>query len=314
MPVNLESVDLNLLLTLHLVLTEGSVARAAERLHVTPPAVSNSLARLREILGDPLLVRRGRGLVATPHAQALAPQIAAAVDTLRAIVETDRTFDPETSTRTFGVASADNISVGALPAVVRLFAQRLPRAHLQVVTLDHAVASDGLATGEIDVLLGLPPMTPELRSEPAYRERLLCAVWQGNRDVAEKELSLEQFLALRHVAVVLHGQYTIDYVDIALEELGRKRSIALSVPQFTLAATCIVDTPYIAMLPEAMARQLATMLPLRLLTPPLELPAVTLMQVWHLRTDDDPGCRYFRATIRDAFQQTLDPTSSARAR
>jgi DNA-binding transcriptional LysR family regulator len=308
--VSIESVDLNLLLTLHIVLSEGSVSGAAKRLHVTPSAVSNALARLREILDDPLLIRRGRGLVGTPRAQALAPQLAAAMNTLRAVVETDTAFSPETSTRRFSLASADNISAGALPAVVRLFAQRLPHARLQVVTLDHAVASDGLASGEVDVLLGLPPMTPELRSEPAYRERLVCAVWQDNPDVGDT-LSLEQFLALHHVAVVLHGEYAIDYVDIALAKFGRERSIALSVPQFVLAATCIVGTHYVAMLPEAMATQLATMLPLRLLPPPVALPAVTLVQAWHLRTDHDPGSQYFRTVIRDAFKQTLDATSAA---
>jgi DNA-binding transcriptional LysR family regulator len=307
--VNPYGVDLNLLLTLHHVLNEGSVAGAARRLHVTPSAVSNSLARLRDVLDDPLLVRRGRGLVPTPRAQALAPQLATAIETLRAVVETEA-FDPTTSTRQFAVASADNISAGALPAVVRLFAERLPRATLQVVTLDHAVTGDGLATGDIDVLLGLPPMTPELLSEPVYRERLVCAVWRDNPRVGDT-LNLEQFLELRHVAVMLHGQYAIDYVDTVLVELGHERSIALSVPQFVIAASCVVQTPYVAMLPEAMARQLAGMLPLKLLPPPVSLPAVTIMQVWHLRTDADPGARCFRAIIRDAFGHTPDPMEAA---
>jgi DNA-binding transcriptional LysR family regulator len=307
--MNLESVDLNLLLTLHHVAAEGSVSAAAARLHVTPSAVSNSLARLRDLLGDPLFVRRGRGLVATPRMLELAPQLAAAVDSLRTLVEADARFDPAQCGGEFSVASADNIGSGALPAVVRLFAERMPNAKLRLVTLDHAVAGDGLATGDIDVLLGLPPMTPDLRSQPVYRERLLCAVWHDNPHVGRR-MSLRQFLRLRHVAVVLQGKHPIDFVDTVLSKLGHARSIVLSVPQFMTAATCIVGTPYVAMVPETMARELGASLPLRICEPPVPLPAVTLLQVWHRRTDQDPASRFFRKVIADA----LAPTLAARGR
>src|SRR6059036_3188607 len=153
--MSLEAVDLNLVLVLHHVLAEGTVVRAAGRLHVTPSAVSNSLARLRDLLGDPLFVRSGRKVVPTPLARELAPQVAATVEKLRVILEARREFSPEACTRSFTLASADNI--GILPNITARFAQALPRASLRVVTLDHAVASDGLASGDIDVLLGLPP-------------------------------------------------------------------------------------------------------------------------------------------------------------
>src|SRR5215475_7173614 len=107
--VTQENVDLNLFRVLHHVLKEGSVARAAERLHVTSSAVSNSLARLRDILGDPLLVRDGRRLVPTPRAMELAPQIATAIDGFRSILDPRHQFNPETCTRTLTIASADNI-------------------------------------------------------------------------------------------------------------------------------------------------------------------------------------------------------------
>ena len=141
--MSIEAIDVNLVLVLHHVLVEGSVARAAGRLHVTPSAVSNSLARLREIVGDPLFVRNGRTLVPTPGARELAPQVALAVEHLRAILESKRDFRPDECTRSFTLASADHI--GILPNIAERFARVLPRASLRVVTLDHAVASNGLA-------------------------------------------------------------------------------------------------------------------------------------------------------------------------
>ena len=242
--MSIEAIDVNLVLVLHHVLVEGSVARAAERLHVTPSAVSNSLARLREVVGDPLFVRHGRTLSATPRARELAPQVATTIEHLRAILERKRDFRPGECTRSFTLASADHI--GILPNIAERFARALPRASLRVVTLDHAFASDGLASGDVDVLLGLPPNPPpELRSEPAYTDRLVCALW-SNRAPKGRKLTLERFLEARHIEVALQGKHAIDYVDPILSRLGHTRSIALSVPQFALAASCIVGTPYIA--------------------------------------------------------------------
>lgn len=212
--MSIEAVDLNLILVLHHVLVEGSVARAAERLHVTPSAVSNALARLRQLVGDPLFVRSGRTVVPTLFARELAPQVATAVEGLRHILESRREFNADVCTR----------------------------ASLRVVTLDHAIASDGLASGDIDLLLGLPPMmSRDIRSELAYTDGLVRAMWRKSAP-ASRRLTLRQFLKTRHVEVALQGKHAIDYVDTALSRLGHQRSIALSVPQFALAAACVVGT------------------------------------------------------------------------
>lgn len=295
--MSIEGLDANLVVVLHHVLAEGSVARAADRLHVTPSAVSNSLARLREIVSDPLFVRNGRTLVPTPRAREIAPQVATAVEHLRAILEPKRDFRPDECTRSFTLASADHI--GILPNIIERFARLLPRASLRVVTLDHAVASDGLASGDVDVLLGLPPNPPaELRSEPAYTDRLVCAVWKHGAPKGRK-LTLDRFLAARHIEVALQGKHAIDYVDTVLSRLGHRRAVALSVPQFALAASCIVGTPYITMLPESMAKRLTSSVPIAVYEPPFELPAITILQLWHARTDADAGSMLFRTIIRE---------------
>src|SRR5262249_9636294 len=295
--MSIESVDLNLFLVLHYVLCEGSVVRAADRLHVTSSAVSNSLARLRAVIGDPLFVRSGRRLVATPRAQELRPLIAAAIESFQAGLEVNDGFRPESCTRSFTIASADN--VGVLPSVVERFSLLLPRATLRVVTLDHAVATDGLSSGEVDVFLALPPaMSRDWRSEPAYADRLVCGLSRDN-PAARRKLTLKRFLNCRHVEVALQGKYAIDYVDGVLSALGHSRSVALSVPQFTMAAMCVLGTPYITMLPESMAKRLVAFLPLTLREPPFALPVITILQIWHARTDGDPACALLRTIIRD---------------
>src|SRR5690348_14749366 len=131
MAVNLATVDLNLFLVLHAVLEERSATRAAARLHVTQSAVSNALARLRDLLGDPLVVRSGRGLVPTPRAGELAPLLREVVDRL-ALALDRRGFVPEESTRTFTIALADSHQMCEAPRIARAFAGRLPRATLRV--------------------------------------------------------------------------------------------------------------------------------------------------------------------------------------
>src|SRR4029077_6587939 len=132
MNVNLSAVDLNLFLVLHAVLEERSATRAAARLHVTQSAVSNALARLRHLLGDPLVVRRGRGLVPTPRADELAPLLREVASRL-ALALDRRAFGPEESTRTFTISLADNYQACEVPRIARAFAARLPRAVLRVV-------------------------------------------------------------------------------------------------------------------------------------------------------------------------------------
>jgi DNA-binding transcriptional LysR family regulator len=172
-----------------------------------------------------------------------------------------------------------------------------------VVTLDHALASDGLASDDIDVLLGLPPtIGRDIRSEPAYANRLVCAMWHKCAP-AGRRLTLKRFLGARHVEVALQGKHAIDYVDGVLSRLGHRRSIALSLPQFALAASCVIGTPHITMLPASMAKGLASALPLAVHRPPFELPAITILQLWHARSDADPGSMLLRAIIRQVGKE-----------
>src|SRR6185503_6152790 len=156
--MNLSSIDLNLFAVLGAVLAERSVTRAARQLSVTPPAISNSLARLRELLGDPLVVRSGRGLAPTPLAEELSPILDSALAQLHGILNAKRGFVPGETTRTFTLAAADSNQLHDVPSVVAAFATELPRAKLRIVSSDYLVSSDGLTTGEIDAAFGVAGM------------------------------------------------------------------------------------------------------------------------------------------------------------
>ncbi|MFY0532606.1 LysR family transcriptional regulator [Nannocystis pusilla] len=185
--MDLAAIDLNLFLVLDAVLTEGSATAAARRLHVTQSAVSNALARLREVVGDPLVVRRGRGLAPTPVAVQLQPRIAAGLHELRAALAAGREFDPATTTRRFSIALTDNQEVSDLPRIVARFERQLPCASLQVVTVERLIASDGLAAGLVDLALAPAAVTaPGLRQTPLYSEQGVLVVRRDNRKVGRR--------------------------------------------------------------------------------------------------------------------------------
>src|SRR5689334_3219605 len=152
--MSLSGLDLNLLLVLHTVLRERNVARAAKRLSVTPPAVSNALARLRSALDDPLTIRSGRGIVPTPRAAELEPILARALAELERAVSA-RAFEPATCEREFSLAVADVGQWVRLPRVVRLLEREMPRARLRVLSIDTLHAAGGLANSAVDVLIGV---------------------------------------------------------------------------------------------------------------------------------------------------------------
>lgn len=302
--MKLSSVDLNLLLVLHTVLEERSVTRAATRLHVTPPAVSNALARLRELLADPLLVRSGRGLVPTPRALELLPALREATAALGRVLEGER-FDPATSTRAFALACSDADHLCVVPQVARLFAERLPRAQLRALGIDHLEASGGLEQGDTDVAIApAMPLGPGLHAQPLYRDDAVL-VLRGDHPLARGRLTRARFNALGHVDLWLAlGKAGVGnrYASAYLREHGLERRIAMVAPSFTAAAAIVAQTDLAAGMPRRVAERFRAMMGLRLLELPAPPMVFQMQLVWHERTHVDAGGRSFRALIREALE------------
>ncbi len=170
--MSLSTLDLNLLLVLDTVLRERSVAQAARRLHVTPSAISNALAKLRAALGDPLLTRRGRGIVPTPRAEELAPTLARALAELERVVR-PTPFDAVTCSRTFTLAMADAGQVASLPAIAVALTKAMPNARLRVVGIDSLLALGDLSSNEVDLHFGIRATGPGIHAEALYDEPTL---------------------------------------------------------------------------------------------------------------------------------------------
>jgi DNA-binding transcriptional LysR family regulator len=313
--VNLSGVDLNLFAVLGFVLAERSVTRAAKRLHVTPSAVSNSLARLRDILGDPLVVRSGNGLAPTPRAEELAPLLKSALGQLQTILDSQRGFVSAETTRAFTLAAADGNQVCDVPRIVETFARELPRARLRVVSSDYLVSSDGLATGEIDAAFGVAgmPLGTGQHSRPLYEEVGALAVRRDHPRVRDR-MTPELFNSLRHIDVQVALGRTGAGHDIAertWRALGLSRQVVLTVPHFVAAALAAARSDYVAALPRRVALVLCPLLGLKMARPTFEMPKAAVTMVWHVRTDADAGAQYFRELIARA---TRDPKTSKRRR
>jgi len=302
MSVNLSSIDLNLFVVLHAVLEERSATRAAARLHVTQSAVSNALARLRQLLGDPLVVRSGRGLVPTPRAEELAPLIRDATERIALAIDR-RGFVPAESTRVFTIALADSHQASEVPPIVKAFAARFPRATLRVVSADYLAATDGLTSGDVDAAFApAQAVEPGMHWRRLFEEQAVLLVRRDHPTV-RRRMTREMFNALPHidVHVVLGRPGTGHRVAQRGWERARvRRRVVLTVPYFMTAAFAAADTDCVAALPSRIADVCVRLLPLKRVATTFPLPSMTTVMVWHERTDADPGARLFRDVVVDA--------------
>jgi DNA-binding transcriptional LysR family regulator len=293
--------DLNLLVVLETVLAERSVARAARRLHVTPSAISNSLARLRQLIGDPLVVRSGRGILPTPRAAALAPVLGRALRELEQALRGDA-LDPASTTRRFTLAIADAGQLVRVPRLASRFAKQLPRARLRVVGIDTLISSGGLAGTEVDVAVAaFEERAPGVHVMPLYEEHSVLVARRGH-PLAGTPVSTARLAGLRHVDVEVAPGRGYRQLAPAYERLGIDRGVALVVPSFTAAAAMVATTDLVATLPESFVARYGRAFGIRKLAPSAPRVTTAIALGWHRRTHDDALMQVFRelvaATVR----------------
>ncbi len=296
--MSLASIDLNLMNVLHVVLAEQNVARAAERLHVTPSAVSNALARLRDVLGDPLVTRKGRGIVPTPRATELAPILARTLHDLESAMVA-APFDGATCTRSFTVAVADVGQVAWMPRLARAMRRALPLAHLRVVGIDALISLGDLGSSEIDLHLGIPGKGPGRHSEPLLEDRTLLVARRAHPIATAGKLSRRALAELRHVRVELvPGKRFGDPFAASFAQAGIPRQIVMTVPSFSTAAEVVAASDLVTLLPSSLFAAKAASLGLRALKSPLPAHSTKFAMSWHERTHADPAARAFRELVR----------------
>ena len=302
---------MNLFLVLHAVLEERSATRAAARLNVTQSAISNALARLRRLLGDPLVVRDGRGLAATPRAQELEPLLREATERL-ALALDRRGFVPAETTRTFTIALSDNYQACDVPSIARAFAECMPRATLRVVSTDYLAASDGLASGEIDLTFAPEQaVQPGMRSAALFEEQAALIVRRDHPRV-RTQMTRKLFNDLPHIDVhVVLGRPGTGHriAQRGWERANVRRRVVLTVPYFIIAAMAAAETDCVAALPGRMADLCVRLLPLKRVRAMFPLPRMNTVMLWHERTNSDLGAKLFRDIVLDVTRQRLKPRS-----
>lgn len=306
--MSLSPFDLNLLLVLDSVLTEGSVARAAARLHVTPSAVSNALARLRLLLGDQLVTRKGRGIVPTPRALELAPILAKGLRDLHDAVRSGG-FSAVTSTRRFTIALSDVGQTVLLPRIVSLLQKEMPRTRLRAIGIDSLMLLGGLAGPEVDVVIGPDAGGGDIHAEKLFEQNVVLICREGH-PALRKSSDPKAMGALRHIALdMAPGQGLRDLAGAAYAQAGIARDVAMTVPTFSAAAAIVAATDLVATVPASLFDTVGPLLRLRALPSPIPPLPIATHLCWHERTHTDSAAAGFRDVVRRAV--ALAPSSGA---
>lgn len=292
--------DLNLLVTLDVLLAEGSVARAARRLRLSPSAMSRALARLRDVTGDPLLVRAGRGLVPTPRALELRDRVGQLVQDAEAVLRPAETLDVTRLVWTVTLRTSDGFVENFGPGLLARVAEDAPGVRLRFVPkLDRDSAP--LRDGTVDLETGVVGKTtgPEVRTQALFRDRFIGVVRMGH-PLCRGDITPSRYAAGKHILVSRRG---LDRgpIDEILQPLGLERDIVTVVGGFSTALALARATDLIASVPERHTGSLRVGLhsfPLPILSP-----QITVSMLWHPRLDADPAHRWLRGCVRDVCTQ-----------
>lgn len=288
--------DLNLLITLDVLLAEGSVAAAAKRLRLSPSAMSRALARLRETTGDPLLVRAGRGLVATPRALELRDQVSRLVQEANAVLRPVQSLNMNQVTRTFTLRTSEEFVENFGPALLARAARDAPGVRLRFI---HKADKDStlLREGSVDLETGVvdPTAGPEVLTQALFRDRLVGVVRSGH-PLSRGDVSVERYAAGQHVYVSRRGQDR-GQIDDLLEAQGLTRQITTIVAGFATAIALARDTDLIVSVPERYTAHQPE--GLHRFALPLTLPTFTVAMLWHPRLDADLAHRWLRGCLRE---------------
>jgi DNA-binding transcriptional LysR family regulator len=298
--IDLTRLDLNLLVTFEVLMTEGSVSRAAVRLARTQSAVSHSLGRLREQLGDPLLVKVGRGMSPSPYAQKLIEDVRPLLQSIQRIIAPPEPFEPSTSKRVFRLAIAD-FAPTLLPRVIAEVRRQAPGVSVEWLAPSQqtlrAVADSQIDLALVTAHVSLP--------EGVQRESAgaLHSVTFARKDhPAIANWSLEAWLRWPHVRVQL-GERERGAVDSAVDEQSVKRIIGASVPNFSQVPALLAQTDLLATMTPLVMDGAMNRLGLRALEPPLTIKPTSFSFVWSFRLASDPGSRWFRTLVMSAYAE-----------
>lgn len=296
--------DLNLLVALDILLKERSVSRAAEQLHLSPSALSNSLSRLREYFDDELLVQIGRKLELTPRALALQESVRDVLLRIDSTIAAQPEFAPDRSDRLFRIFASDYAQMVLGPAMFTLAAKARATVRFEFlpqISMPHR----NLERGEADLLIIPTGFTsPDHPRETLYGEDFVCVVWKGSK-LAHEELTFERYVHAEHV-VMKPSEIADSFEGWFLKRYGISRRIAVSTYSFVTLPSLVVGTECVATVHTRIARRLAGAWPLEVRTAPVPFDRMEESMQWHKLHANDPGLAWLRGLLLDAAQHIDD--------
>ncbi|WP_405003732.1 LysR family transcriptional regulator [Kitasatospora purpeofusca] len=289
--------DLNLLVALDALLEEGSVTGAAERLHTSAPAMSRTLGRLRRVLGDPLLVRAGRGLVPTPRAVELRAEVRALVSRGQSLLVPRAAAEPADLNRRFTLQTGDVLLTTIGATLVETVRAQAPAVTLRFLS-DHPEGASAMRDGVIDLEVGVTDhLDPETRTEPLATSGLVGIARAGHPLTVGAPPTAEEFATADHLAVSRNGRGQ-GPIDQRLAEVGLARRVVASVPSYPAALFLLRDSDLVGLAPARLGTRAAEALGLTTFPLPVPMPEVVLTMAWHPRNDQDAGHRWLRELVR----------------
>jgi DNA-binding transcriptional LysR family regulator len=299
-----ERLDLNLLVALDVLLAEGSVTDAARHLGLSTSAMSRTLTRLRAATGDPLLVRAGRQLVQTPHAEELRDRVANLVKDGHALLRpVDEKLDIASLHATFTIRVGRWFMEAACSSLVTAVAEAAPHVRLRFVPKTEKDLRS-LREGQVDLEIGLVgALAPEVRTRTLFRDALVGVVRVGHPLLAAAKVTTRRLASYKHVQASQWGDFT-GPLDESLKKRGFDRTVSVVVPGFPDALRVARATDLVAVVPRSCFDG-AGMSGLRSFTLPIAVPELSVSAMWHPRMDADPGHRWLRSTITSLFEKLL---------
>jgi DNA-binding transcriptional LysR family regulator len=293
----LPGMDANLLVALDALLSEAHVTRAARRVGLSQSAMSHALGRLRDLFGDPLLVRTARGMKLTERARSLAAPLAHALRELDGVLGKPMPFDPAGVEREFRVAAIDFAQLVLIPPLLSQLRRSAPGYRLSVLPMSESFER-GIRNDAYDLAIGLHVPALELTQEDLLSERFVCVVRRGRRI---GRLTVDKLAELPHVLVSPRGRIP-GMLDAPLNERGLSRTVVLTVPHALAGALAVVDSDAVMTISERVAKVALRGLPVRVLDPPLPLRRFRVSMAWHPRFDSEPAHAFLRDMLKAVAQ------------
>ncbi|MGO8845752.1 MAG: LysR family transcriptional regulator [Methylocella sp.] len=290
---------MNLLYAFKLLMEERSVSRAAEKMFISQPAMSHILQRLRSQLNDPVLVKTTAGMKPTLRALALLQPIKAVLKEVEQILQSPEKFSPATSQNRFVIVTSDYVQFILLPKLTESINKHAPNIEIHIQQPTSKLPEAAIEEEEIDLVIGFDAifnLPSYIGRETLFSDKIVCIAKQDHPNIGEPEISLEQFMASKHMLISPRGAGT-GLIDDYLGARGLARKISLVVPNFLPAPWIVANTDLLLSLPSRIAEQFVRLAPLKILPIPIDLPTYELIMIWHPRQEKEPAHQWLRREI-----------------